>query len=130
MRCICRAGKKQIYSSANYSNWRKNHWRNKTCHILCEFRVISVWPICTHICVKRFVILMGILFLTDLSSKLSGSLFSKLEKFSEFSWRNPRHFEEYKAVDYRGCIQLLLLSTFIPRHCHQNLKKYVCSSVK
>lgn len=90
------------------------------------FRVISIWPICTHIYSKWFIILIGILFLTNLSSKLSSSLLSKLEKFSEFSWHNPRHFEEYKAVDYRSCIPVLLLSTFILRHCCQTLKKYVC----
>ena len=122
--------KKQIYSSANYSSWQKNHWRDKTCHILYEFRLVPIWPICTHICIKWFIIVTDILLLTKLSSKLSGSLFSKLEKFSTFSWHNPRHFEEYKAVDYRGCVQLLLLSTFILRHCHQSLKKYVCSSVQ
>lgn len=128
MRCILR-GKKQIYSSANYSNWQKNHWRDKTCHILYEFRLISIWPICTHICIKWFIILTDILVLTNLSSNLSSSLFSKPEK-SEFPKYNPRHFEEYKADDYRGCIQLFLLSTFVLRYCHQNLKKYVSSSVQ
>lgn len=97
---------------------------------LVWFRLISIWPICTHICIKSFIRLTDIPFLTNLSSKLSSSLLSKLEKFSESSWHNPRHFEEHKAVDYRSCIPLLLLSTFILRHCHQTLKEYVCSSVQ
>lgn len=116
----------QIYSSAKLFKLTEGSLKRQKMSHPIWFRLISVWPICTHICIKWFIILMDILFLTNLSSKLSSSLLSKLEKFFEFSWHNPRHFEEYKAVDYRSCIPLLLLSTFILRHCCQTPKKYVC----
>lgn len=130
MRCLCRwEGKPDIFLCKLFKLTEGSLKRQNLSHPVW-FRLISIWPIWTHICIKWFIILTGILFPTNLSSKLSSSLLSKLEKFSEFSWHNPRHFEEYKAVHYRSCIPLLLLSTFILRHCCQTLKKYVCSSVQ
>lgn len=100
--------------------------KRQTCHILYDLGWYLFDPSAPISVLNWFIILTGTLFLTNLSSKLSSSLLSKLEKFSEVAWHNPRPFGEYKAVDYRSWIPLLLLSTFILRHCCQTLKKYVC----